>query len=425
MLAGVTVTDRAAKERACEELLKSRTFARSEQLIQFLRYICELEIDGRGAEITEYAIATNALHRSADYAPGEDSSVRSRAHALRRKLEEYYEKEASQAELRIDLPKGSYRPVFVMRTEQSAPTETPVRTTRTRLWTGLAVLAVFASSAITAVAVRRQTPDPIDEVVREAWGPVVQSGGDVLILMGTPPVARALPSQPGVKPHGNILEPAPAWMSKWYEANKLPSRGGPLYMFPTRGYTLFSDTFAAMNISSLLGTAGVSHHTTPVWPTSIHENGLIIIGAPAFMPYAERILNATPYSIWFDEESNEEVIGDKVDGIGFAAKRNPQTTRYSTVYALITVLPSQPGRQRPERTILFSGIMGSPGPQAAIDYFRSPASLKDLRERFRREGLPSFPPAYQVVVRCGVDSEMAINAVYEAHRVMSTVPVIE
>src|SRR5258706_100322 len=59
--------------------------------------------------------ATNALHRPADYSPGEDSSVRSRAHALRRKLQEYYEAEAPDAELRIELPKGSYRPIFVAR----------------------------------------------------------------------------------------------------------------------------------------------------------------------------------------------------------------------------------------------------------------------------------------------------------------------
>ena len=68
--------DREAKARAADEVLKSRTLSRSDQLAQFLRYICDLELDGRGTEITEYSIATNALNRPADYSPSEDSSVR-------------------------------------------------------------------------------------------------------------------------------------------------------------------------------------------------------------------------------------------------------------------------------------------------------------------------------------------------------------
>src|SRR6185295_15532181 len=109
------LTEREEKERAFEAVLKSRTFGRSDQLQGFLRYICELELAGRGHEITEYSIATEALNRPSDYAPGEDSSVRSRAHSLRRKLQEFYESEAPEAEWRIDLPKGSYRPLFVHR----------------------------------------------------------------------------------------------------------------------------------------------------------------------------------------------------------------------------------------------------------------------------------------------------------------------
>src|ERR1035437_4970179 len=121
-----TIADHDAKARACEELLNSRTLARSEQLARFLRYICTLELEGRGAEITEYSIATNALNRPNNYSPGEDSSVRSRAHALRRKLQEYYELEAPAAEIRIGLPKGSYRPLFTARSDAPSPTLEPV-----------------------------------------------------------------------------------------------------------------------------------------------------------------------------------------------------------------------------------------------------------------------------------------------------------
>ena len=132
MVSRESIADRDAKARACDEVLKSRTLARSETLVQFLRYICDLELDGRGPEITEYSIATAALNRPAGYSPGEDSSVRSRAHALRRKLQEYYESEAPEAAIRIELPKGSYRPVFANRseTQSDSPDVLPQRQSR-------------------------------------------------------------------------------------------------------------------------------------------------------------------------------------------------------------------------------------------------------------------------------------------------------
>jgi len=74
---------------------------------------------------------------------------------------------------------------------------------------------------------------------------------------------------------------------------------------------------------------------------------------------------------------------------------------------------------------VFAGFSGSPGAQAAIDFFRSPSSLRELQKRFRQQGYAKFPPAYQVIVRCGVDMETAINAVYENHVVLDSVPVIE
>jgi len=46
----------AQKREALERVLISETFARTEQLRQFLRYVCDMEIDGRGAEINEYLI---------------------------------------------------------------------------------------------------------------------------------------------------------------------------------------------------------------------------------------------------------------------------------------------------------------------------------------------------------------------------------
>ena len=113
--------EREDREQALRSVLTSQAFARSEQLKNFLRYVCQLEIAGRSAEIKEYSIGVEALGRPSSYSPTADSSVRRRAFELRHKHEEVYAGELAGSEILIDLPKGSYVPVFRYRGTAPAP----------------------------------------------------------------------------------------------------------------------------------------------------------------------------------------------------------------------------------------------------------------------------------------------------------------
>ncbi len=101
------------KREALDEVLRSETFVRADQLRSFLRYVCEMEIAGRGEELCESLIGVNALGRPADYSPTEDASVRRRAIDLREKLQHVYDTELAGSNIRIELPKGKYVPRFV------------------------------------------------------------------------------------------------------------------------------------------------------------------------------------------------------------------------------------------------------------------------------------------------------------------------
>ena len=106
---GVTVED---KSRALQDVLGSETFFRSERLKGLLRFLCEAEIEAREGDLNEYTIATAALGRPSGFSPLEDSSVRSRVHELRQRLEKYYAQEGASATVRIELRKGTYVPRF-------------------------------------------------------------------------------------------------------------------------------------------------------------------------------------------------------------------------------------------------------------------------------------------------------------------------
>ena len=95
-----------------EDVLRSRSFASSPRLREFLRYVVQRELDGEGSTIKEFVVATEVYGRDVTYDPQVDSTVRVEASRLRGKLREYYSTEGAGAEVEIELPKGSYVPVF-------------------------------------------------------------------------------------------------------------------------------------------------------------------------------------------------------------------------------------------------------------------------------------------------------------------------
>ncbi|HYE76152.1 MAG TPA: hypothetical protein VEF04_22595, partial [Blastocatellia bacterium] len=97
---------------ALERVLNSKHFAHAPMKQKFLRLICEFYLNGRGAELNEYLIGREVFDRGDSYNPATDPIVRVGAHGVREKLALYYKKEGSDDEVRIEMPVGSYAPIF-------------------------------------------------------------------------------------------------------------------------------------------------------------------------------------------------------------------------------------------------------------------------------------------------------------------------
>lgn len=95
-----------------EKLRSSAAFSRSSSLFAFLFYVVEETLAGRGQTLKELVVGDALYSGSTPYDPRIASTVRVEARRLRRKLADYYDREGSTDPVRIDLPTGSYRPVF-------------------------------------------------------------------------------------------------------------------------------------------------------------------------------------------------------------------------------------------------------------------------------------------------------------------------
>ncbi len=98
--------------RQAERVLASGDFDASPRSKDFLRFIVEEALAGRGQEVTQTAIATRVFHRRDDFDATVDPIVRIQAGRLRRSLERYYLLAGKHDPLRIELPRGTYVPEF-------------------------------------------------------------------------------------------------------------------------------------------------------------------------------------------------------------------------------------------------------------------------------------------------------------------------
>lgn len=104
-----------------EALLKSAHFDASIRSRQFLRFVVDETLAGRGKALNQTTIAMHVFSRGTDFDAVLDPIVRVQAGRLRRSLERYYLLTGDVRDVNIQLPKGCYAPVFVNTARISSP----------------------------------------------------------------------------------------------------------------------------------------------------------------------------------------------------------------------------------------------------------------------------------------------------------------
>ena len=401
---------------AVDEVLASETFARSEQLRNFLRYVCDRALAGQGKEINEYSVAVEALGKDAGFSPGDDSSVRRSAYELRQKLQKYYDVEKRDAATRVELPKGSYTPRFV---ETGSRPPEPVQAKRSFVvWGVLAVLAVSLAAA--GILVYAVTGKPrVDPLVREAWAPLGASGGPVLISLGTNLHLVVRPYMTVVA-EGLPKYPAPKELYPLFKQHRPLPDGVELSMHPVDNSVQVGHAQALAIASTTLALMGVPYQALPERSASapaIRGRSAVLIADPQNSNTAEQELAKAPLTLDFDPATQDVVVRERSGSAKWVGKRGPDK-RYTEVYGLISVLPGEGEAAGPHRIVVFSGIT-SVGAHGAADFFSRAEGLRALLQHLKTEGYTTFPRAYQVVVKCTSNDTLLLGTEYAGHRVIA------
>jgi serine/threonine-protein kinase len=136
---------------ALERVISSKTFARAERHRALLRHLVQKTLADRTGELKEYTIALDVFGRDS-YDPQVDSQVRVEVGKLRERLARYYDAQGAADTLRIEIPRGSYTPVFRAPAEPASagPPPRPVPSRGRAFWYAAVVLTLVATSTFVA-----------------------------------------------------------------------------------------------------------------------------------------------------------------------------------------------------------------------------------------------------------------------------------
>ena len=142
-------------------IVVSPGFVAAGRLAPFLTFLVERTLAGE--PLKESVVGVELFGRPADYDPRLDPIVRVEARRLRSRLAEYYEGAGAGDTVVIELPKGTYVPVFRTREplsgrrEETSPKPTAPAAGRHRAW-GLAGAALVLAVIAAGIALSRLAP---------------------------------------------------------------------------------------------------------------------------------------------------------------------------------------------------------------------------------------------------------------------------
>ncbi len=197
-----TEADRDRVRAQLERVLAHPLFTNSRRYPRLLRYVVETTLDNPSECLKERTLGIQVFGREPQYDTNVDHVVRTTAGEVRKRLQQYYLDDGALAEIIIELPSGSYVPLFRIAqprtvTEVIVPPEPP-RKQRSLL----PLAATLAVGILLGVAAVRLWPAPRPSPTDRFWAPVVNAPNRAALCIGS---TEKVPS-PGVDPPTSAQE---------------------------------------------------------------------------------------------------------------------------------------------------------------------------------------------------------------------------
>ncbi len=235
-----TVPDPTAVREQLDRLLAHPLFANSKRYPALLAYAVEQTLLGNAAELKERTIGVEVFGRAAAYDANADPVVRVTAGEVRKRLSQYYYDPAHEGEMVIELPVGSYVPVF--RIQERAPEPLPepepevdpltlaevpppaVAATPTVAhphwitWVLVACLVIAAAGAGLFAGLQYRPQEPLSNIDK-FWAPVISSANPATFCLGEPAKDLNMDAVNSLEAPPSKTPPEPLYFRLHYSGN--------------------------------------------------------------------------------------------------------------------------------------------------------------------------------------------------------------
>jgi hypothetical protein len=414
--------------REVEILLKSKHFARSEKQSSLLNYLCEKWIEGNAEQLNEYQLALEVFHRRADHSGAEDSIVRVQAHELRRRLNEYYLAEGKDQPVRIEIPKGSYRPQFtrIPVAVAGSPGARPGRVGfgSSAVLYGVAVLLLVSVGVnlwfVASNSHPKSHPSVTGDLGKEyaSYSEIfggTRAGRDILISLSNPRVLLLYGTD--VAPPRSFLSnqtlPLTPQMEKSLEGRE-PGSETPfphVFLHPTSDeYTGMGEAVAAYELGQLMQTLNVRSRLTQArflnWNQALQEN-VIVLGLPHATPWTSENISS---QFFRETNSGSLVLNGPLTNQPweYGPEYDAKTGRMLTDYGVISKETTSSGSW-----VLILAGASSFGTYGAGEFLCDPQKMNPVFERLRSlTGKNEIPQDFLILVKVKVSENIPVDVSY-------------
>ncbi|MGC2403704.1 MAG: hypothetical protein WA510_28185 [Acidobacteriaceae bacterium] len=392
--------------RLAQRIVAARCFAKSVLLSRFLLYVCEREITGKIAEITEHQIGVHVFGRRPGYHPGEDNIVRNYARQLRTRLEQYFQEEGRDEEFLLTIPRGKYVPVFspnpfqdrrlllVKQTEaesRESPAPRPLAADMAskvvsevvpapaprRPWVLVGVLMLFVCAAMIwalthHVSASSQDPSHV------LWTQLFEKNHQTLIV----------PSDDGIVMIQNLtghLVPLSEYINRDYLSLKSPYHIDDRNMkdLDAQRYTNVTDLNAVLKFSHLreaeAGKLAV-RYARDLHMEDLKNTNVILLGSSFSNPWTELFEKTLNFQFSYRPQPNASLIVNRAPQAGeLPVYTNEADGPTHRTYAVIGLVPNL---NNAGWVLLAEGLTMA-GTQAAVDTLFSPSAMRPLLDQSR------------------------------------------
>jgi hypothetical protein len=279
-----------------QRIVSSPHFQKSTRLRELLQYIVEQTLHGNAHELTEHHIGNALFHKPSDYSPLEDSSVRVHVRQLRLKLHEYFNEDGRNEPIVLEIPKGSYAPIFRAALKaEAAPIALEPKTIPALAWSRramlpwvlCAVLAVLSGGlAYRAIAHRVASAVPAPAALSWPFSQIFDTRHQTIIVLADSNygMARILSSQPGSLDqylHREFLQGP--------EASKIGAANSRLSEYLSNStltsFADVADVVALYRMAGPLQTQVLVRYPRDLRLRDLDHNNYVFIGSPGSNPW--------------------------------------------------------------------------------------------------------------------------------------------